>query len=64
MDNTSIHHVDRVVTTIQQTGVLVRFLPPYNPIEEMFSEVKAYLKANELANVAVSPEIFVVKIFS
>ena len=39
MDNASIHHVDRVVTTIQQTGALVRFLPPYspdyNPIEEL-----------------------------
>ena len=53
MDNASIHHVERVVTTIQNTGALVRFLPPYspdfNPIEELFSKVKAYLKANEVA---------------
>ena len=41
MDNASIHHVDRVVAAIQQTGALVRFLPPYspdlNPIEEVFA---------------------------
>ena len=47
MDNASIHHVDRVVATIQQTGAPVRFLPPYspdlNPIEEVFTEVKSYL---------------------
>ena len=52
MDNASIHHVDRVVSTIQQTGALVRFLPPYspdlNPIEEVFAKVKSYLKANEV----------------
>lgn len=58
MDNASIHHVDRVVTTIQQTGALVRFLPPYtpdfNPIEELFSKIKAYLKANELAYDVIS----------
>ena len=44
MDNTSIHHdiVDRVVTTIQNTGALLRFLhpssysPDFNPIEELF----------------------------
>ena len=31
MDNASIHHVDRVVTTIQNMVALVRFLPPYSP---------------------------------
>ena len=58
MDNASIHHVDRVVTTIQQTGALVRFLPPYtpdyNPIEELFFKIKAYLKTNKLANDVIS----------
>ena len=54
MDNASVHHVDRVVATIQQTGALVRFLPPYyspdlNPIKEVFAKVKSYLKANEVA---------------
>ena len=64
MDNASIHLVDRVVTTIQNTGALLRFLPPYspdfNPIEELFSKVKAFLKANELAyDVTTSPSLLI-----
>ena len=39
MDNVSIHHVDRVVATIQQTGALLRFLPPYNPDLNSIEEV-------------------------
>ena len=47
---------------IQQTGALVRFLPPYspdlNPIEEAFAKVKSFLKANELAyDVTSSPHL-------
>ena len=53
MDNASIHHVDKVVSTIHATGAILRFLPPYspdyNPLEESFSKVKGFLKANELA---------------
>ena len=45
LDNASIHHVEGVVDTIQQTGALVQFLPPYSPdlnaIEESFSKVKS-----------------------
>jgi len=52
MDNCSIHHVERVVELIESTGALVIFLPPYspdfNPVEEAFAKVKAYLKANEM----------------
>ena len=47
MDNASIHHVQEVVSTM---GALVKFLPPYspdlNPIEEVFSEVKHWIKSN------------------
>ena len=50
MDNASIHHTDSVVRTINATGALIRFLPPYspdmNPIESVFGEVKLYLAAN------------------
>ena len=50
MDNASIHH-SSVVNTIQSTGALVQFLPPYspdmNPIEMAFAEVKSVMKANE-----------------
>ena len=51
MDNASIHHVDSVVETFQQLGVLIHFLPPYipdfNPIEESFSKLKSVMRANE-----------------
>ena len=51
LDNASIHHTEGVVDTIQQTGALVQFLPPYspdlNPIEDVFAKLKSILKANE-----------------
>ena len=51
LDNASIHHVDKVVQTLKNTGVMVHFLPPYcpdlNPVEEAFSKVKSILKSNE-----------------
>ena len=50
-DNASIHHVDSVVETFQQLGVLIHFLPPYipdfNPIEESFSKLKSVMRAND-----------------
>lgn len=51
MDNASIHYNDRVRRLISSVGALLVFLPPYspdlNPIEESFSAVKAFLRANE-----------------
>ena len=51
MDNASIHHAEGSIEIIESIGALVIFLPPYspdlNPIEETFSSVKSYLKANE-----------------
>ena len=51
MDNCSIHHVQIVVNLLKDAGILVLFLPPYspdlNPIEEMFSYVKYYLKDHD-----------------
>lgn len=51
LDNASIHHVERVVKLIEDTGAMVLFLPPYSPdimpIEECFSKVKSYLRAND-----------------
>ena len=53
MDNCSIHHVRGVVTSIQDIGAMVHFLPPYspvgdfNPIEELFAKVKMELKSKE-----------------
>ena len=50
LDNASIHHVVEVEALIEETGAIVIYLPPYspdfNPIEECFSKIKSFLKAN------------------
>ena len=52
MDNASIHHIQDISELIASVGALLIYLPPYspdlNPIEEVFSSVKSYLKANEV----------------
>ena len=52
-----MHHMDNTSEIIESVGALVHFLPPYspdlNPIEEAFSKVKGYLKANDMAIQAV-----------
>ena len=52
MDNASIHHVEGVIDLIEnQVGARLLFLPPYspdlNPVEEVFSKVKALMKQND-----------------
>ena len=64
-----IHHVERVITSIQNTGAIVRFLPPYspnyNPLEESFAKVKSYLKASELAyDVTTQPSLMIAMAFN
>ena len=53
LDNASIHHIERIQELIDATGALIRYLPPYspdlNPIEEVFTHVKQFLKGNLLA---------------
>jgi transposase len=48
MDNLTSHKMAAVVSAIEATGAEVRFLPPYspdlNPIEKMWSKVKAHLR--------------------
>jgi len=48
MDNLRAHKMTRVIEVIQSTGAEVWFLPPYspdlNPIEKMWSKIKAYLR--------------------
>src|SRR5215469_6939733 len=50
MDNASIHHNEELVELIESGGAKVVFLPPYspdfNPIEEAFSAIKAWLCRN------------------
>ena len=69
LDNASIHHVDKVVDLICASGALVRFLPPYspdlNPIEEVFSKVKSYIKDNDIIYTATKePRLIVASAFS
>jgi hypothetical protein len=51
MDNCSIHLVQPVLKTLQNMGILTLYLPPYspdmNPIEELFSYVKYYLRDHD-----------------
>lgn len=68
MDNASIHHLETVQDMILGVGALIRFLPAYspdlNPIEEVFSKVKRYLKANDMLYLATqSPRLFVADAF-
>jgi transposase len=49
MDNLSPHKRSKIVSLIEQAGAELWYLPPYspdfNPIELMWSKVKAYLRA-------------------
>jgi len=49
MDNLSAHKDTEAIDLINGVGAEVRFLPPYspdfNPIEEMWSKVKEFLRA-------------------
>ena len=48
MDNASIHRSDKIQQMCDDAGVILLYLPPYspdlNPIEEMFGELKTYIK--------------------
>lgn len=48
MDNLSCHKVAGIKDSIEAAGASVLYLPPYspdlNPIEEMWSKIKAYLR--------------------
>ena len=48
MDNMRSHHVKAVRETIENAGLTLLYLPPYspdfNPIEEMWSKIKAVLR--------------------
>ena len=69
MDNASIHHVNGVVDLIEnQAGARLLFLPPYspdlNPLEEVFSQVKAIIKQNDqLFQVTIIPRALLMMAF-
>ena len=62
-DNASIHLVDKVVTIIQATGAILRFLPPYspdyNPLEKSSAKMKAFLKAELVYDATTHPRLLV-----
>lgn len=45
MDNLSVHYHQGAISLLEESGIKVEFLPPYspdfNPIEKMWSKVKA-----------------------
>ena len=49
LDNLAVHKQPDVRTAIEAVGAFVRFLPPYspdfNPIEQAFAKLKAFLRA-------------------
>ena len=51
LDNCSIHHAHSIENLLNSLSIPVLFLPPYspdyNPIEELFSYVKSYLKRHD-----------------
>lgn len=48
MDNLRTHHMEQVRTVLEEAGMKILYLPPYspdfNPIEMMWSKVKAHLR--------------------
>lgn len=48
MDNASFHHSETIEQMCSQAGVKLVYLPPYspdlNPIEELFAELKAFIR--------------------
>ena len=49
LDNLAVHKQPQVRMAIEQAGAFLRFLPPYsadfNPIEQAFAKLKAFLRA-------------------
>jgi transposase len=55
MDNLSAHKVAGVRAAIEQAGAAVKYLPPYspdfNPIEQVFTKLKAMLRKTQARTV-------------
>ena len=70
MDNASIHHVYEVVNYIEtQVGARVLFLPPYspdlNPVEGVFSQIKAAMKEDDkLFQIFSAPRVLLSMVFA
>jgi transposase len=69
LDNLAMHKQPEVAAAIERAGARIRFLPPYspdfNPIEQAFAKLKAFLRAARPRNfdqvvelVAIALELF------
>ncbi len=60
MDNLRSHHVQAVREVLEKSGVALLYLPPYspdlNPIEKMWSKVKAILRGWKVRTLAALPD--------
>lgn len=51
MDNLSAHKVAGIQAAIEQAGATLKYLPPYNPIEQVFAKLKAMLRKTQARTV-------------
>ena len=60
MDNMRSHHVKAVAEAFEGTGIRVCYLPPYspdfNPIEKMWSKMKAILRKLKIRSLDLLPQ--------
>ena len=60
MDNMRSHHVKTVKEILDASGIKYFYLPPYspdlNPIEKMWSKIKAYLRKEKIRIVSGLPD--------
>ena len=68
MDNCSVHHTNEVEEVLNDSGVIVHFLPPYspdyNPIELAFSKVKYMIKAMESEMITLDIDTIILTAFA
>lgn len=60
MDNMRSHHAKAVKQVLDSSGIRYLYLPPYspdlNPIEKMWSKIKAYLRKVKVRKVSELPD--------
>lgn len=60
IDNMRSHHAKTVKEVLDKSGIKYLYLPPYspdlNPIEKMWSKVKAYLRKVKIRTTSELPE--------
>ena len=64
LDNAAIRHTQAAIDAINATGAIVLFLPPYSPdfmpCEELFAQVKSWIRENDVAwQFCMDPELMV-----